>query len=141
MPPLFPPPPSTLGVRFLAGHGDCGTVLWIPDQQQVCFSEEGAQTVCASDLALQSDIDQVLVKQGLLEENLEDTRNEIVEIVKTTLTPLEAELAAATELAAAQSTTIESIQEELDGHCGRHCYPGEYVTKSTTHNSYPLLFL
>ena len=90
--------------------------------QKVCFSEEGAETVCAAELALKTQIDDVLVKQGVLADNLEQARKDIVQIVDANLVPLKADLKTANELAAEQSTMIESIQEELEGNCGKHCY-------------------
>jgi len=104
--------------------------------KQVCFSEYGEETVCASQLARRSQVsaqvEDVLVKQGLLAEDLEETKNEITQIVNATLVPLRAELTAAKGLVAEQATTIESIQEELDGNCGKHCYPGHYVKTPCT---------
>lgn len=95
--------------------------------KKVCFSEAGESTVCASDLALGSTVDEILTRQGVLADKLNETSAQIIDVVKTTLGPLEVSLAAANELAANQGVAIENLQDELNGHCGRHCYVGEYV--------------
>eukprot|EP00041_Stephanoeca_diplocostata_P038091 m.1476627 g.1476627 ORF g.1476627 m.1476627 type:complete len:779 (-) comp25157_c0_seq38:6290-8626(-) len=147
---LYGPLGSAITPKILTQDGNLR--FFVIGGKDICFAS-GAQSFCHRDIALDTDLsalnETVAVMLSSQRLNISAELTHLAEdlaynlsVVGAEANDLEDRLQTMYERELEQNATIlalslrlAAVEDELDGHCGRHCHPGQYASTPCTATS------
>lgn len=115
-----------------------GIHIAAPHEKKVCFRSGTTQT-CVDDMALDVAVNQSL---SAMTSSFDASLSVAQDTMATMSSTMESRIQSLLDTTAFQSNIIQSLtarlnatEDAIDEHCGRHCYPGEYVSSPCTESS------